>query len=126
MSVFEINQKFRTQMITGILSRQLLYIPHYHCYSYVDKVLREIFPENGNPNSIFGLKRVKIMEVPIDGDVIDFQTKKEYRNRNVAELLDEIISYNDTKLNNVDFEDDQLVFLINKFSRDIQIHLHSA
>lgn len=111
MSVFEINPKFRTQMITGILSSPLLYIPHYH-YSYIDKVLMEIFPENEELNSIIGLTRKTIMEVTIDGDVIDFQTKKEYRKRNVAELLDEIISYNDTKLNDFDFEDDQLVFLI--------------
>ena len=98
-------------MITGILSSPLLYIPHYH-YSYIDKVLMEIFPENEELNSIIGLTRKTIMEVTIDGDVIDFQTKKEYRKRNVAELLDEIISYNDTKLNDFDFEDDQLVFLI--------------
>lgn len=111
MSVFEINPKFRTQMITGILSSPLLYIPHYH-YSYIDNVLMEIFPENEELNSIIGLTRKTIMEVTIDGDVIDFQTKKEYRKRNVAELLDEIISYNDTKLNDFDFEDDQLVFLI--------------
>lgn len=111
MSVFEINPKFRTQMITGILSSPLLYIPHYH-YSYIDKVLMAIFPENEELNSIIGLTRKTIMEVTIDGDVIDFQTKKEYRKRNVAELLDEIISYNDTKLNDFDFEDDQLVFLI--------------
>ena len=111
MSVFEINQKFRTQMITGILSSPLLYIPHYH-YSYIDKVLMEIFPENEDSNSIIGLTRKTIMEVTIDGDVIDFQTKKEYRKRNVAELLDEIISYDDTKSNDYDFEDNQLVFLI--------------
>lgn len=98
-------------MITGILSSPLLYIPHYH-YSYIDNVLMEIFPENEELNSIIGLTRKTIMEVTIDGDVIDFQTKKEYRKRNVAELLDEIISYNDTKLNDFDFEDDQLVFLI--------------
>ena len=111
MSVFEINPKFKTQMITGILSSPLLYIPHYH-YSYVDKVLMEIFPENEDSNSVIGLTRKTIMEVTIDGDVIDFQTKKEYRKRNVAVLLDEIISYNDTKLNDLNFEDDQLVFLI--------------
>lgn len=111
MSVFEINPKFKTQMITGILSSPLLYIPHYH-YSYVDKVLMEIFPENEDPYSIIGLTRKTIMEVTIDGDAINFQTKKEYRKRNVAELLDEIISYDDTKLNDFDFEDDQLVFLI--------------
>lgn len=98
-------------MITGILSSPLLYIPHYH-YSYIDKVLMEIFPENEELNSIIGLTRKTIMEVTIDGDVIDFQTKKEYRERSVAKLLDEIISYNDTKLNDFDFEDDQLVFLI--------------
>ena len=111
MSVFEINQKFRTQMITGILSSPLLYIPHYH-YSYVDKVLMEIFPEKEDSNSVIGLTRKTIMEVTIDGDVIDFQTKKGYRKRHVAELLDEIISYNDTKLNDFNFEDDQLIFLI--------------
>ena len=117
MSVFEINPKFKTHMITGILSSPLLYIPHYH-YSYVDKVLMEIFPENEDSNSVIGLTRKTIMEVTIDGADIDFQTKKnkddEYWNdkKNVAVLLDEIISYNDTKSDNLYVKDDQLVFLI--------------
>ena len=104
-------------MITGILSSPLLYIPHYH-YSYVDKVLMEIFPENEDSNSVIGLTRKTIMEVTIDGADIDFQTKKnkddEYWNdkKNVAVLLDEIISYNDTKSDNLYVKDDQLVFLI--------------
>lgn len=117
MSVFEINPKFKTHMITGILSSPLLYIPHYH-YSYVDKVLMEIFPENEDSNSVIGLTRKTIMEVTIDGADIDFQTKKkkddDYWNdkKNVAVLLDEIISYNDTKSDNLYVKDDQLVFLI--------------
>lgn len=117
MSVFEINPKFKTQMITGILSSPLLYIPHYH-YSYVDKVLMEIFPENEDSNSVIGLTRKTIMEVTIDGADIDFQTKKKKDDdfwndkKNVAVLLDEIISYNDTKSDNLYVKDDQLVFLI--------------
>lgn len=98
-------------MITGILSSPLIYIPHYH-YSYVDKVLMEIFPEETDINSIIGLTRKAIMEFTIDGEIIDFQTKKEYRKREVHELLDEIISYQDTKANEFNFEDGQLIFVV--------------
>ena len=78
MSEFEINKKFKNQMITGILSSPLLYIPHFH-YSYIDKTLLDIFPESEEMESVFGLTSKNIMEVTIDGDVIDFKTKIEYR-----------------------------------------------
>ena len=77
MSEFEISKKFKNQMITGILSSPLLYIPHFH-YSYIDKTLLEILPESEDVESFWGLTRKSIMEVTVDGDINDFKSKIEY------------------------------------------------
>lgn len=111
MSVFEINPKFKNQIITGILSSPLLYIPHYH-YSYVDKVLMELCPEDEESESVIGLTRNAIMEVTIDGSIIDFSTKKESRIRVFSDLLDEIIMYDDIKEDDLNFEEGQLIFVV--------------
>lgn len=123
MSEFEISKKFKNQMITGILSSPLLYIPHFH-YSYIDKTLLEILPESEDVESFWGLTRKSIMEVTVDGDIIDFKTKIEYRKRPISLLLDDIIDYERVKLNDSNFEEDQLIFLIKNSAellRDISI-----
>ena len=123
MSEFEISKKFKNQMITGILSSPLLYIPHFH-YSYIDKTLLEILPESEDVESFWGLTRKSIMEVTVDGDVIDFRTKVEYRKRPISLLLDEIINYDKVKLDEGNFEEGQLIFLIKNSAellRDISI-----
>ena len=123
MSEFEISNKFKNQMITGILSSPLLYIPHFH-YSYIDKTLLEILPESEDVESFWGLTRKSIMEVTVDGDIIDFKTKIEYRKRPISLLLDDIIDYERVKLNDSNFEEDQLIFLIKNSAellRDISI-----
>ena len=123
MSEFEISNKFKNQMITGILSSPLLYIPHFH-YSYIDKTLLEILPESEDVESFWGLTRKSIMEVTVDGDVIDFRTKVEYRKRPISLLLDEIINYDKVKLDEGNFEEGQLIFLIKNSAellRDISI-----
>lgn len=123
MSEFEISKKFKNQMITGILSSPLLYIPHFH-YSYIDKTLLEILPESEDVESFWGLTRKSIMEVTVDGDIIDFKTKIEYRKRPILLLLDDIIDYERVKLDEGNFEEGQLIFLIKNSAellRDISI-----
>ena len=86
----------------------------------------EIFPEDNDADSILGLGSKVIMEVTIGGDIIDFHTKKEYRQRNLSDLLDEIIVYEESKSNDINFEDGQLVFLIKNSAellKNIQIQL---
>ena len=64
------------------------------------------------------------MEVTVDGDIIDFKTKIEYRKRPISLLLDDIIDYERVKLNDSNFEEDQLIFLIKNSAellRDISI-----
>lgn len=106
MNIFEVNTKFKNQLITGILSAPILYIPHFH-YSYVDKVLMDIFPDT-KADSILGLTRGAILEETIDGYVIDFQTKK---NIDIADkdLLVDIISNKD---DDSCLKDGKLIFLI--------------
>ena len=123
MSEFEISKKFKNQMITGILSSPLLYIPHFH-YSYIDKTLLDIFPESEEMESVFGLTSNTIMEVTIDGDVIDFRTKIKQRDRPISILLDEIINYEKVKFDEGNFEKGELIFLIKNSAellRDISI-----
>ncbi len=107
MNIFEVNKKFKNQLITGILSAPILYIPHFH-YSYVDKVLMDIFPDTNEADSILGLTRGAILEETIDGYIIDFQTKK---NIHIADrdLLVDIISNED---DDSCLKEGKLIFLI--------------
>lgn len=119
MPIFEINNTFKAQMITGILSSPLLYIPHYH-YSYVDKALMEIFPISEDENPIVGLPRRTIMEVTIEGNLVDFHNKLPVStiaptgqgSNMLVSLLEDIITYPQTKLAGTNFENGELIFLI--------------
>ena len=69
-------QEFKTQLITGILSAPIIYIPHFH-YNFVDEVIREIIcPSNGERN-ILGLNKDSIVEYCIAQGIVDFDTKDE-------------------------------------------------
>ena len=76
-----INEEFKTQLITGILSSPIIYIPHYH-YNYVDTTLSVIFPSkttngeiNGDRMSL-GLCRDTVFEYDVNRGQLDFESKR--------------------------------------------------
>lgn len=109
--VFEINPSFKNQLITGILSSPLLYIPHFH-YSYVDKALKELFPNESSDSSVLGLYRNTLLEITTEGIIVDFENKGFFRECSFEGLLDNILSYEQKKESNDFFERGEVVFII--------------
>lgn len=66
---FAINETFKTNLITAILSSPVVYIPHFN-YSYVDKALKEIL-ESG----VLEMDCSNVEEYANNNE-IDFRTKK--------------------------------------------------
>ena len=72
---FTINEAFKTQLITGILSSPLLYIPHFH-YSYIDQALHEVIYPEGDDN-VLRLSKDSVFELVCgDNSRLDFETKR--------------------------------------------------
>lgn len=97
-----INGNFKTQLITGILSSPIIYIPHYH-YNYVDSALAEIIPERPKEGivpkerNLLGLYRDSIYEHDLSRGRVDFATKvalKE-RGKDTRTLLKDIVHRNE-------------------------------
>ncbi|MCQ2250305.1 MAG: AAA family ATPase [Bacteroidales bacterium] len=87
---FKINNKFKTQLITAILSSPIVYIPHFN-YAYIDKALTEIC----NPD-IIGLIPDNVAELTENGDLLDFATKRpdEDWDNTIEKLLNILICNN--------------------------------
>ena len=66
---FSINEKFKTDLITAILSSPVVYVPHFN-YSYVDKALKEIMEEG-----VLEMTCANVEEYANNKE-IDFLTKK--------------------------------------------------
>lgn len=77
-----ISESFKSQLITGILTCPIIYIPHYH-YNYVDVALEELIPQEGdNSQSFYGINRSMIYEHDIKRGRIEFDTKISMRKDN--------------------------------------------
>lgn len=63
-----INEAFKTQLITGILTSPIVYIPNHH-YNYVDSALEEI------AKCRVGINREMIYELDMSKGHVDFATK---------------------------------------------------
>lgn len=67
--------ELKNQIITGILSSPVVYIPHFH-YQLVDEVLMEIVSPSLNNRRILDLDSNSIIEYDLSEGVIDFKNKK--------------------------------------------------
>lgn len=67
-------QKFRENLIAGIQTAPILFIPHYH-FSYIDEVLESILSTNEKKR--FNLDLDSILEFDLAHGPINFKTKKE-------------------------------------------------
>lgn len=86
---FTINESFKTQFITGMLSSPLLYIPHFH-YSYIDQALQEIFSQKDGYN-ILGLDKECIVEFGVEGTIIKFSSKVKVTDATFEKIIGTLI-----------------------------------
>ncbi len=84
-------KELKTQLVTGLMSAPIIYIPHFH-FELIDEVIEDIVnPENGK---LLDVKLGNVGEFDIQFGVIDFQTKKDNENRTITldGLLEAIVS----------------------------------
>lgn len=84
--------EFKNQLIKGILTSPIIYIPHFH-YSFVDEVLNEVMSFQTG----IGLGSDSILEFDISQGLINFQTKEQEKNldvySNLITYLKDIVDY---------------------------------
>lgn len=115
-----ISEKFKQQLITGILSVPIIYIPHYH-YNYLDAALSEIFSsESGEYNEVVGLCDNTIYEWDVARGRIDFKTKNIIAPMSLDSILKMLLSRNDNvSINDNKVLDDCKVFLFKNIVGDV-------
>ncbi len=70
---------FKTQLITGLLSSPIIYIPHSH-YAFVDEIISEIIKPNEGHRKILDLDYENIIEFDVAEGIIDFKSKTPIHN----------------------------------------------
>lgn len=89
--------EFKNQLITGIKTSPIIYIPHFH-YSFVDEVITEVLGIYSGNTSIVGLDKNSILEFDISQGLIDFFTKEQEKDldiySNLMTYLRDIVDYN--------------------------------
>lgn len=68
-------KELKNQIITGILSSPIVYIPHFH-YQLVDEVLTDIVSPSTADRKILDLNEDSIIEYDLYEGIIDFKNKK--------------------------------------------------
>lgn len=107
------NQQFKTQLITGILSSPIIYVPHYH-YDYVDSVLQDVIIGDECTRRFFDMDEDSIIEFDLARGIVYFSSK--YKNTlleqysNIETLLNDIIEYDE-------HFDKEKIFLFKNFSQ---------
>ena len=88
-------KELKNQLITGLLSSPIIYIPHFHQF-FIDEVLCEIISDFGK---LLPVSKENIVDFDIKRGIIDFDTK--YPKKGLEELADfevllqKIVQYDD-------------------------------
>lgn len=86
-------KEFKNQLITGILSTPIVYIPHFH-YEFIDTTLSEVIEST---SKTLHLTKDSIVEYDLSRGIIDFETKNSKPNldaySNLQTLLNDIVEY---------------------------------
>lgn len=102
-------KEFKNQLITGILSTPIVYVPHFH-YEFIDQTLREIIESTKNT---LNLTKNSIVEYDLSRGIIDFETKNTRPNLDayskLQTLLCDVVEYDE----HFDFEK---IFVFKNFS----------
>lgn len=106
------NKQFKTQLITGILSSPIIYIPHFH-YNYVDSMLHELFPNDENSRKYFGLDETSIVEYDVARGIVEFYSKKKKPGWDQYSKIETIL---EDLIENDGHFDVEKIFLLKNFS----------
>ena len=105
-------KELKNQIITGILSSPIIYVPHFH-YQLLDEVLIDIVSPTKNDRKILDLNEDSIVEYDLSEGVIDFKNKKSVKDLEVYSNLNTYFS------DIVEYEshfDRERIFLFRNFS----------
>lgn len=110
-------QEFKNQLITGILSAPIIYIPHSHG-RFVDETLKEIISPEKGKRAVIELSESSVIEFDMSRGIIDFETKRDEQNcdgyHKVQTLLKDLINKGEDKF------DEERVFLFKNFSEALR------
>lgn len=108
-------RELKNQIITGILSSPIVYIPHFH-YQLVDEILVDIVSPSTNDRKILDLNEDSIIEYDLSEGVIDFKNKK--RNKDL-EIYSKLYTYFSDIVEYESHFDIERIFLFRNFSHVI-------
>lgn len=104
--------ELKNQIITGILSSPVVYIPHFH-YQLVDEVLMEIVSPSINDRKILDLDNDSIIEYDLSEGIINFKNKKREKD---LEVYSNLYTYFSDIVEYESHFDRERIFLFRNFS----------
>ena len=104
--------ELKNQIITGILSSPVVYIPHFH-YQLVDEVLMEIVSPSISDRKILDLDNDSIIEYDLSEGIINFKNKKREKD---LEVYSNLYTYFSDIVEYESHFDRERIFLFRNFS----------
>ena len=104
--------ELKNQIITGILSSPIVYIPHFH-YELVDEVLTDIVSASTNNRKILNLDYNSIIEYDLSEGIIDYKSKKRVKD---LEVYSNLYTYFSDIVEYESHFDCERIFLFRNFS----------
>ena len=105
-------KELKNQIITGILSSPIIYVPHFH-YQLLDEVLIDIVSPTKNDRKILDLNEDSIDEHDLSEGVIDFKNKKSEKD---LEVYSNLYTYFSDIVEYESHFDRERIFLFRNFS----------
>ena len=105
-------KELKNQIITGILSSPIIYVPHFH-YQLLDEVLIDIVSPTKNDRKILDLNEDSIVEYDLSEGVIDFKNKKSEKD---LEVYSNLYTYFSDIVEYESHFDRERIFLFRNFS----------
>lgn len=106
------HKELKNQIITGILSSPIIYVPHFH-YQLLDEVLIDIVSPTKNDRKILDLNEDSIVEYDLSEGVIDFKNKKSEKD---LEMYSNLYTYFSDIVEYESHFDGERIFLFRNFS----------
>ncbi len=89
-----IDNKFITELITGLLSSPIIFIPHYH-FLYLDCVLKKIIDKSSHKNNGINISFDDVLEFNESRGIINFDTKKEEESERFSAIIKDVLNAKD-------------------------------
>ena len=107
--------ELKNQIITGILSSPIIYVPHFHYY-LVDEVIMEIISPSLSNRRILDLCEDSILEYSLSEGIIDFVSKERDRD---LDIYSNLYTYLSDIVENKSHFDTEKIFIFKNFSHVI-------